>query len=104
MKTCPVTAQQCDRCVGDHCQYREQHLALAQIPYSSAAPAPHRGMWGPNDPRSIFVQGARWWQYAAKGSTAFPSEVHQMEAEAERQFPNGQVPKPSHPFSSSEEG
>ena len=31
-----------------------------------------------------FIQGAKWWQFFKNGSTAFPSEVDQMEAEAKR--------------------
>lgn len=42
--------------------------------------------WNDDDPRRIFVEGAKWWQYHAHGSTASPSEVDVMEAEAFRRY------------------
>jgi hypothetical protein len=46
-----------------------------------------RGLWEENDPRFIFVQGAKWWQYKTTGATAFPSEIDEMEQEAELRYP-----------------
>lgn len=40
----------------------------------------------PPSAHSVFVAGAKWWQYHCNGSTAFPSEVDAMEAEALRRF------------------
>jgi hypothetical protein len=43
------------------------------------------GTWPSDDLRRAFVSGAKWWQFVL-GSTAFPSEVDAMEAEAERRY------------------
>lgn len=40
-----------------------------------------------------FVQGAQWWQYHKNGSTAFSSERHEMEGEAERLLKEGTLGK-----------
>lgn len=42
--------------------------------------------WQPDDLRYAFVAGAKWWQYKANGSTAFASEVDEMEVEADRRY------------------
>ncbi len=36
-----------------------------------------------------FVQGAKWWQFHKNGSTAFASEVDEMEAKATEMLQNG---------------
>ena len=38
-----------------------------------------------------FVQGAKWWQFYQFGSTAFASEVDEMEQEAERLLKLGRL-------------
>jgi len=46
-----------------------------------------------NEDRLIiaFVQGAKWWQFYQFGSTAFASEVDEMELEAERLLKLGRL-------------
>jgi hypothetical protein len=50
-----------------------------------------------DDPRRIFVEGAKWWQFNAYGATAFASEVDAMEREANKRYL-----LPSAPFATQE--
>lgn len=47
------------------------------------------GLWGKDDPRRIFVEGAKWWEFHKTGFTAWPSDVDEMEEEAIRRFGGG---------------
>ena len=44
------------------------------------------GTWPASDLQRAFVEGMKWWQFKNGGATAFPSEVDEAEAEAERRY------------------
>ena len=44
------------------------------------------GTWPADCVQRAFVNGAKWWQFKANGSTAFPSEIDQMEDEAVKRY------------------
>jgi hypothetical protein len=52
-----------------------------------------QGYWPNADPRRQFVEGAKWWELQMTGGTMWPSDIAEAEEEAERRFPNGQVPE-----------
>ena len=57
--------------------------------YAATLPASVReesGAWSATDRRRAFVEGMKWWQYKHGGATAFPSEVDEAEAEAQRRY------------------
>jgi len=63
-----------------------KHLRAAAQSANAANVERDAARWNDGDPRRIFVEGAKWWQYHAHGSTASPSEVDVMEAEAFRRY------------------
>lgn len=44
------------------------------------------GTWPADCVQRAFVAGAKWWQFVSGGSTMFPSERHQAEAEAVKRY------------------
>ncbi len=44
------------------------------------------GSWPQRCEQRAFVEGVRWWQFHAHGSTLFPSERDLAEAEAVRRY------------------
>jgi len=45
------------------------------------------GSWHKDDPRRIFVAGARWWEYHITGGTMWQSDIDIAEEEATRRYP-----------------
>ena len=45
------------------------------------------GRWPADDPRRIFVDGAKWWEFHSTGFTMWRRDIDLAEAEAERRFP-----------------
>lgn len=53
------------------------------------------GSWPLNCIQRAFVNGAKWWQFHRNGSTAFSSEVGEMEDEAVRRYGEPYIEKPA---------
>lgn len=51
------------------------------------------GTWPADDLRRAFVAGAAWQRYLSRGWTPFAHERDEMEAEAERRYPGGNLPE-----------
>jgi len=43
--------------------------------------------WSKDDPRFIFVQGAKWWEWASDNATMWPADVRRAEEEAAKRYP-----------------
>ena len=94
-RLCTLAGQQASKTM---CQNLEgdfsailMHLDAAIASLSESAPL--QGTWPANDLRRIFVEGMKWWEFKGYGATAFPSDVRQAEAEAERRYGNEESSK-----------
>jgi len=44
------------------------------------------------DPRTAFVEGAKWWEFTSSGGTMWASDQARVVAEAESRYPGGEWP------------
>lgn len=57
---------------------------MSQIP----PPAPYEpSEWAKDDPRRIFVEGAKWWEFESDSATMWQADVRRAEEEAQRRYP-----------------
>ena len=61
----------------------EEKWELARKPEQ---PREKPGTWPQVCVQRAFVEGAQWWQFHGHGSTMFPSERDEVEAEAVRRY------------------
>jgi hypothetical protein len=75
----------------DHPHQAGCSLGCAQMPKFDCIPwapaIPEDGYWAKDDPRRIFVEGAKWWEFKKTGATMWQSDRNDAEAEAEKRHP-----------------